>query len=214
MKQTPLFDLHEKLGAKMGAFAGYSMPLFYPLGVMKEHLHTRAAAGLFDISHMVHIEIEGNQASAAISKSCPYDASSQNIGEAKYTFFLNEDAGIIDDLIITRLGDTRFLIVANAGCAEKDIAHITNVAANFDASVKVIPRGFIALQGPKAEDVLERLGIRVKQLDFMSGYEPQADWFVSRTGYTGEDGFEVALPSELTAGFCEKLLNDAEVEAI
>lgn len=214
MKKTPLYTLHEKLGAKMGAFAGYSMPLFYPLGVMKEHTHTREAAGLFDISHMVHIEIIGAQASAMIERACPYDAASQYIGEAKYTFFLNENAGIKDDLIITRLGDERYLIVANAGCSEKDIAHVNLVADRFDVSVNIIPRGFLALQGPKAVDVLTTLGFDVADMDFMNGVEPKEGWFLSRTGYTGEDGFEIAMPQTDANEFAEKLLADDAVEAI
>lgn len=214
MKKTPLYTLHEKLGAKMGAFAGYSMPLFYPLGVMKEHAHTREAAGLFDISHMVHIEITGLDACDMIARACPYDAASQNIGEAKYTFFLNQNAGIKDDLIITRLGDKRYLIVANAGCAEKDIAHVKLIANRFDVIVNVMPRGFLALQGPKAVDVLSSLGFDVIKMDFMTGVEPKEGWFLSRTGYTGEDGFEIAMPESESAEFAAKLLANDAVEAI
>lgn len=190
------------------------MPLFYPLGVMKEHTHTRESAGLFDISHMVHIEITGAEAAAMISRACPYEAVSQKIGEAKYTFFLNENAGIKDDLIITRLGDERYLIVANAGCAEKDIAHVELIANRFDVSVTVIPRGFLALQGPKAVDVLASFGFAVADMEFMTGVEPKEGWFLSRTGYTGEDGFEIAMPEADALEFAEKLLADDSVEAI
>lgn len=214
MKNTPLNTLHENLGAKMGAFAGYSMPLFYPLGVMKEHAHTRNSAGLFDISHMVHIEITGDEASQMIERACPYDASSQGIGEAKYTFFLNENAGIKDDLIITRLGEKRYLIVANAGCADKDIEHVKLIANRFDVEVNVMPRGFVALQGPKAVGVLSNLGFAVNDMAFMTGIEPKAGWFLSRTGYTGEDGFEIAMPEADAAEFAESLLADDAVEAI
>ena len=214
MKHTPLFSLHENSGAKMGEFAGYDMPLFYPLGVMKEHLHTRNSAGLFDISHMVHMEVTGSEASQLIERACPYDASNQPIGQARYTFFLNENAGVIDDLIITRLESTRYLIVSNAGCADKDIAHINGLAENFNATVEVIPRGFLALQGPKAESVLDRLGYAVRDLAFMTAIEPKAGWFLSRTGYTGEDGFEIAMPVEETEAFAQKLLESADVELI
>ena len=214
MKHTPLFDLHEKTGAKMGEFAGYSMPLFYPLGVMKEHLHTRAAAGLFDISHMVHLEITGKEAAALIERACPYDASNQPIGQARYTFFLNDNAGVIDDLIVTRLGDERYLIVANAGCAEKDIAHIKGLSEGFDSNVEVIPRGFLALQGPKAEAVLAKAGFASVGMGFMTGIEPKSGWFLSRTGYTGEDGFEIAMPVDETESFAKQLLESADVELI
>lgn len=214
MKHTPLYDLHVESGAKMGEFAGYSMPLFYPLGVMKEHLHTRAAAGLFDISHMVHVEISGPQAAELIERLCPYAASDQEQGASRYTFFLTPSAGIIDDLIITRLGLERFLIVANAGCAEKDIAHMQNVAGAFDAGVYVLPRGFLALQGPQAEAVLLDNGFEVAEMPFMSGVEPEAGWFLSRSGYTGEDGFEIAMPEAECAAFAQRLLDDERVEAI
>lgn len=214
MKQTPLYNLHVESGAKMGEFAGYSMPLFYPLGVMKEHLHTREAAGLFDISHMVHVELSGPQAAQLIERLCPYSASTQELGSSRYTFFLTENAGIIDDLIITRLEDERFLVVANAGCAEKDVAHMQDVARAFDASVTVLPRGFLALQGPKAEAVLADNGFSIADMPFMTGMEPDANWFLSRSGYTGEDGFEIAMPEADCEAFARKLLKDERVEPI
>ncbi len=212
MKRTPLFQMHVDAGAKIGAYAGYEMPLFYPLGVRQEHLHTRACAGLFDISHMQHIEVAGRQAHALVSRLCPYDAADQAVGDAKYTFLLNDQAGIIDDLIVTRLGETRFLIVANAGCAEKDLAHIEAAAAGFDADVAALERGFLALQGPEAEAVLTDLGFDVADRAFMTGAEPKDGWFLSRSGYTGEDGFEIGLPVEELAGFAARLAEDARVE--
>jgi aminomethyltransferase len=214
VKQTPLFNFHQQSGAKMGEYAGYSMPLFYPLGVMKEHLHTRKAAGLFDISHMVHMEITGPEAAKLIERACPYEASSQPIGQARYTFFLNENAGVIDDLIITRLADQCYLIVANAGCAEKDESHIKGLAESFDAEVEVLPRGFLPLQGPKAEAVLAAVGFDVANMGFMSGIEPKSGWFLSRTGYTGEDGFEIAMPVDEVEAFAKSLLENDDVELI
>lgn len=214
LKQTPFHSMHAEAGAKFGEFAGHDMPLFYPLGVMKEHQHTRDQAGLFDISHMVHIEVAGAEAAQAIERACPYMAREQDVGSSKYTFFLTEDAGIIDDLIVTRLGEERYLIVANAGCAEKDIAHITQVASAFDCAVHVIPRAFLALQGPKAESVLKAEDFDVADMDFMTGTEPREGWFLSRTGYTGEDGFEIGMPIEQGPAFAEKLLNHAAVEWI
>lgn len=214
MKHTPLYDLHLAEGAKMGAFAGYDMPLFYPLGVMKEHLHTRSSAGLFDISHMVHVEVSGAGASALIERLCPYAASEQILNASRYTFFLNDTAGIIDDLIITRLEDERFLIVANAGCAEKDVAHIQQHAADFDVSVEVIPSGFLALQGPAAEAVLAGHGFSVRDMEFMTGHEPKPGWFLSRSGYTGEDGFEIAMPEADCEAFVRSLLKDENVELV
>jgi len=214
LKTTPLNLLHLDAGAKMGAYAGYSMPLFYPLGLIKEHLHTRKSAGLFDISHMLHLEVSGNEAANLIERACPLAASTQPIGSCNYTFFLNEEAGIIDDLIVTRLGSDRYLIVANAGCAEKDRAHIEAIAQDFDAEVKAVPRGFIALQGPLAKAVLADQNFSVSQMAFMSGIEPKPDWFISRSGYTGEDGFEIAMPTDKAEEFTQKLLADDRVELI
>ena len=132
-KHLPLEDLHVAAGARFGAFAGWSMPLTYPAGVMKEHLHTREHAGLFDISHMKLFEIRGPGAEALLVEACPLDAGALEISQSKYTFFLNEAAGIIDDLIVTRLGRARFMVVANAGNAEADEAHLRELA--------LMPRG-------------------------------------------------------------------------
>ncbi len=213
MKTTPLHSLHCDAGAKMGVFSGFDMPLFYPLGVMKEHLHTRASAGLFDISHMVHIAIFGESAATLVEKLCPYHASQQNVGTGRYTFMLNPDGGIIDDLIVTRLAEDRFLIVANAGCAEKDLAHISAVSAGWKAKVVVLPRGFVALQGPQAEAVLAS-HFDVEDMAFMSAKEPQEGWLISRSGYTGEDGFEIAMPVDECAAFAKALVDDERVEWI
>jgi len=211
---TPLHGLHLESGAKMGGFAGFDMPLFYPLGVMKEHEHTRAAAGLFDISHMVHMEIRGVDAAKLIERLCPYSASEQEHQKAQYTFFLNENGGIIDDLIVTRLTSDRYLIVSNAGCAEKDTAHVQAVGSDFDVEIKVLPRGFIALQGPQAESVLIDFGFDVGTLAFMSGREETNGWFLARSGYTGEDGFEIAMPQNDCDAFARKLIADGRVELI
>jgi len=213
VKQTPLYQSHIDAGAKMGAFAGFDMPLFYPLGVMKEHEHTRGHAGLFDISHMVHVSLSGPEAAALVSRLCPYHADQQEIGTARYTFMLTADAGIIDDLIVTRLEAERFLIVANAGCAEKDVAHISKTAEAFDVAVTIIPRGFLALQGPDAEAVLAQ-HFEVAPMAFLSAIEPRDGWFISRSGYTGEDGFEIAMPEAECASFAEQLLSDERAEWI
>ena len=216
LQKTPLHHLHVQAGAKMGAFAGFDMPLFYPEGVVKEHLHCRAEVGLFDISHMCHIDITGKQAAALIERCCPIPASTQEIGRSRYTFLLNEQGGLHDDLIVTRLGEEHFLIVANAACAQADLAHIQQQQKSFtDATITVKPCGFIAVQGPKAETVLERLGISVSDMDFMSMKPMEnAEWYIARSGYTGEDGFEVAAPSDEIAAFAEKLLQEPEVKWI
>jgi aminomethyltransferase len=209
LKHTPLHSLHQELGAKFGPFAGYDMPLFYPAGILAEHRHTRAACGLFDISHMVQVVIDGADAAALISRLCPYPAHEQADGRARYSFFLNDSAGIIDDLIVTRLGAERFMIVCNAGCADKDIAHINDHARKFNVRVTVRDdRAFLAVQGPQAEAVLRDAGMADLPAKFLDAKELPGDRFVSRSGYTGEDGFEIALPASEAEAFARKLLSD------
>ncbi len=198
----------------MGEFSGFTMPLFYKLGLMKEHLHTRAEAGLFDICHMVQMEIDGAEASRLLERLCPLESESLADGDCRYTFFLNDAGGIIDDLIVSRKGRQRFGIVANAGCAEKDIAHVEATASEFDVVISVLDRGFVALQGPSAESALGRAGVDASMLKFMSFMVTQDGWTVSRTGYTGEDGFEISLPTDATEAFAENLLADSTVEMI
>lgn len=208
MKHLPLHELHRELGARFGAFAGYDMPLFYAAGVLKEHLHTRAQAGLFDISHMLHVDVTGADAARLVGRLCPYPAGGQEAGTGRYTFFLNEAAGIIDDLIVTRLGAEHYRIVCNAGCADKDLAHLRAHAAGFAVAVTPLSRAFLALQGPQAEAVLARAGLAVGDLAFMRARLTDRGWFVSRSGYTGEDGFEIALPLDDAEDFARSLLGD------
>jgi aminomethyltransferase len=210
-RKLPLADLHQAAGARFGPFAGWSMPLTYPAGVMKEHLHTREHAGLFDISHMKLFMVEGEQAAALLSKACPLDAEAMAERQSKYTFFLTEKAGIIDDLIVTRLGKTRFMVVANAGNAAKDEAHLRTLATRFACTVTPLDRIFLAIQGPDAWAVLARAGIETGSLTFMTGFEPKPDWFMSRSGYTGEDGFEIGLPEREARELLAKLTDDDRV---
>ena len=210
-KHLPLEDLHTTAGARFGAFAGWSMPLTYPAGVMKEHLHTRDHAGLFDISHMKLVEVSGSGAVALLNRACPLDAGALDISQSKYTFFLNEAAGIIDDLIVTRLGDISFMVVANAGNAVEDEKHLRALAADFDVKVDALDRVFLAIQGPEAWAALSRAGIETGSLLFMHGIEPKQNWFMSRSGYTGEDGFEIGLPEADARALVTKLLEDERV---
>jgi aminomethyltransferase len=177
---------------------------------MKEHLHTRQKAGLFDISHMKLFLVEGPQAAALIDRACPLDAEALEISQSKYTFFLNEIAGIIDDLIVTRLGPQRYMIVANAGNAAEDEAHLTALAAGFDATVTPLDRVFLALQGPAAAGIAAGAGLDVAGLTFMHGKEPRPGWFMTRSGYTGEDGFEIAVPPQDAKALAEALLANGE----
>lgn len=211
LKRLPLEDLHVTAGARFGAFAGWNMPITYPAGVMKEHLHTREKAGLFDISHMKLLVVEGPQAADLLARACPLDASALATSQSKYTFLLNEQAGIIDDLIVTRVGDDRFIVVANAGNAATDEAHLTAIAADFDATVEPLDRVLLALQGPDAAAIMDGSGLDLASLTFMHGVEPREGWFASRSGYTGEDGFEVAMPLGDAHAFAEKLLADDRV---
>ncbi len=214
LAELPLKALHEAANARFGGFAGWSMPITYPLGVLKEHLHTREKAGLFDISHMKLILVTGPQAAKALARACPLDPAALEESQSKYTFLLDDKAGILDDLIVTRLGETRFMVVANAGNAAQDVARLTEVAAAFDAKVEPLERVFLALQGPAAEAALAKAGLDLGHLTFMHGTEPRAGWFASRSGYTGEDGFEVALPLPEAETFAKALLADENVEWI
>jgi aminomethyltransferase len=211
LKRLPLEDLHEAAGARFGAFAGWRMPLTYPAGVMKEHLHTREHAGLFDISHMKLFRVEGPGAADMLSRTCPLDAASLEPSQSKLTFFLDAQAGILDDLIVTRLGPEDFMVVANAGNADADEKHLKAVAAGFECSVEPLDRVFLALQGPDAEAALKGAGLDLSHLTFMHGVEPQAGWFASRSGYTGEDGFEIALPAADARDLARRLLADDRV---
>ncbi len=213
-RHLPLEDLHQAAGARFGAFAGWSMPLTYPAGVMKEHLHTREHAGLFDISHMKLFVVSGPGAAGLLDRACPLDVGALEISQSKYTFFLNEAAGIIDDLIVTRLGDDRFMVVANAGNAVEDEKHLRALAADFDVRVEPLDRVFLAIQGPDAWAALARAGIETGTLLFMHGVEPRPNWFMSRSGYTGEDGFEIGLPEADARDLVAKLLEDERVQWI
>lgn len=208
LKHLPLEDLHIAANARFGAFAGWNMPITYPAGVLKEHLHTRQQAGLFDISHMQLIDIEGKDAAALIDRACPLDSGALPLAQAKYTFLLNEQAGIIDDLIVTRLADQRFMVVANAGNAQTDLEHLGHLASGLAVKIDPLDRVFLAIQGPDAEAIINAAGIDTGGLTFMTAREPRPNWFMSRTGYTGEDGFEIGLPEPDARALAAKLLAD------
>jgi aminomethyltransferase len=214
LKTLPLEDVHKAAGARFGGFAGWSMPLTYPAGVMKEHQQCREHVGLFDISHMKLFLVTGPGAAALINRACPIDAGALEQSQSKLTFFLNDQAGIRDDLIVTRLGDERFMVVANAGNAVADEAHLKSLAKDFDAEVEPLDRVFLAVQGPEAAEVLRAAGLDVDALTFMHGVEPRANWFMSRSGYTGEDGFEIGLPEKDARELLAKLTGDERVQWI
>ncbi|WP_336277096.1 glycine cleavage system aminomethyltransferase GcvT [Bartonella sp. CB178] len=211
LKILPLNEFHEKAGAVFGSFAGWRMPLTYPLGVLKEHLHTRSHAGLFDISHMKLINVEGVQATEFLSYALPLDATALKIGQSRYSYLLNEKAGILDDLVLTRLAESRFVLVVNAGNAQADLVELGKRATGFECQVTALDRVLLALQGPESAAVMADAGLLENELFFMQGFEPQQDWFVARSGYTGEDGFEIALPVGQAYALAEKLLSDSRV---
>ena len=219
LQRTPLFDLHVELGAKMVPFAGYEMPVQYPLGVMKEHLHCRAEAGLFDVSHMGQVILRGESMEAvarAFETLVPMDVRGLQVGRQRYGFFTNEAGGIEDDLMFANRGDHLFVVV-NAACKEADIARMQ---AALEPGITVAPvtdRALVALQGPKAEAVLERLVPGIGAMRFMDVATVEimgAEAWVSRSGYTGEDGFEISLPEAEAGAICRALLDMEEVEAI
>ena len=217
--RTPLFDLHVELGAKMVPFAGYDMPVQYPMGVMKEHLHTRAAAGLFDVSHMGQVILRGDTPEAvakAFEKLVPMDVLGLEVGRQRYGLFTNEAGGIDDDLMFANRGDHLFVVV-NAACKTEDVARM-KAALEPDVSVEVIEdRALVALQGPAAESALARLNAAVADMRFMDVETVAllgADCWVSRSGYTGEDGYEISIPADAAEAVCRALLDMDEVEPI
>jgi len=214
--RTPLYDLHLELGARMVPFAGYSMPVQYPAGLMAEHLHTRTAAGLFDVSHMGQLRISGGDAAAALESLMPVDVIGLTPGRQRYGMLLDENAGILDDLMFTRRA-TDFLVIVNGACKVADTAHIQ---AHIGARCQVTPlpdAALLALQGPLAITALERLVPGVGALVFMSGNSfvwQGHELFMTRSGYTGEDGFEISIPSDAADAFARALLQQPEVKPI
>jgi len=213
---TPLHALHLELGARMVPFAGYSMPVQYPAGLMAEHLHTRAAAGLFDVSHMGQLRLEGPDAAAAFESLMPVDVIDLAVGKQRYGLLLNDAGGILDDLMFFNRGADIFVVV-NGACKVADIAHIQ---ARIDSRCKVIPMpemALLALQGPQAVTALARLAPGVEKLVFMTGGSFKvgpADCFITRSGYTGEDGFEISVPSAQADALARLLLAQPEVKPI
>lgn len=216
LKQTPLFSLHKELGAKLIPFAGYEMPVQYGMGILAEHAHTREAAGLFDVSHMGQVRLSGPEAAAALESLVPVDVVGLDAGRQRYALFTNETGGILDDLMITKEGDHLFVVV-NAACKDADIAHMQrNLAGRCEIEV-LADRGLLALQGPKAADVMGRVAPAATDLVFMTAVRVDidgADCLVARSGYTGEDGFEISVPGEQTEGLARCLLAEAETAPI
>ena len=218
---TPLNALHREFGARMVPFAGYDMPVQFPAGVMAEHKHTRNAAGLFDVSHMGQIRLDGPDAAAALECLVPVDVVGLKPGQQRYAFFTNEQGGILDDLMIVRPhaddGFGGLLLVVNAACKDADLAHLQKHIGTRCTITPLPERALLALQGPQAVNALTALNPAVAELRFMQGRAVDlngARCFVTRSGYTGEDGFEISVPAEQAEALARALLADARVQPI
>ena len=218
--KTPLHDLHVDLGARMVPFAGYSMPVQYPAGLMAEHLHTRSAAGLFDVSHMGQLRLVGPDAAAAFETLMPVDVIDLAPGKQRYGLLLNDAGGIIDDLMFFNrdhaAGGDLFIIV-NGACKAGDIAHIQHKIGDRCDVIPMPEMALLALQGPLAAAALQRLAPGVAQLVFMTGGRfsvAGCDCFITRSGYTGEDGFEISVPASQADSLARALLAQPEVNPI
>jgi len=212
--KTPLHALHIELGAKMVPFAGYDMPVNYPGGIIAEHKQCRESAALFDVSHMGQLRLIGDDAAAALETLVPVDVVDLAVGKQRYAFFTNSNGGILDDLMITRRENDLFVIV-NAACKDADTRHlITHIGHR--CTIQSLPdRALLALQGPKAVDALSRLNAGVAKLTFMTGGTFElagAECFVTRSGYTGEDGFEISVPETHAVALARELLACPEVK--
>ncbi|KIN73352.1 glycine cleavage system aminomethyltransferase GcvT [Sulfitobacter guttiformis] len=215
---TPLHDLHIALGAKMVPFAGYAMPVQYPSGVMKEHSHTREKAGLFDVSHMGQVILSGPDYAAtalALEALVPVDILDLKPNRQRYGFFTNEAGGIMDDLMLANRGDHIFVVV-NAACKASDIAHMVANLGRVTVT-EVTDRALLALQGPSAQAVLAALDPRAAEMRFMDVATLSlagAECWVSRSGYTGEDGYEISVPQEQAVALAELLLAHEDVAPV
>lgn len=215
---TPLHALHRELGARMVPFAGYDMPVQYPAGVLKEHLHTRAQAGLFDVSHMGQILLTGANAAKALETLVPVDIVDLPVGMQRYAMFTNDNGGILDDLMVANLGNDQLMLVVNAACKHDDLAHLQkHLTGQCSIEPLFEARALLALQGPEAVTVLARLAPEVAKMTFMQFARVKllgVDCYVSRSGYTGEDGFEISVPADQAEALARRLLAEPEVAAI
>jgi len=214
LKTTPLTELHEQLGARMVPFAGYLMPVQFPLGVLGEHRHTRAKAGLFDVSHMGQLRIDRADAAARLETLVPGDILGLGAGRMRYTQFTDEIGGILDDLMVTNAGDHLFVVV-NAACKDADTAHLRGTLG--DAVTELPDRALLALQGPSAEAALAALAPEAAAMTFMTFRAMDVagvPCLVTRSGYTGEDGYEISVPAADARRIAERLLAHPDVEAI
>jgi aminomethyltransferase len=216
LKATPLKDLHLELEARMVPFAGYDMPVQYPTGIKAEHLHTREHAGLFDVSHMGQVVITGEGVAKALEALVPVELETLGINKQTYALFTNDRGGILDDLMIVRWAEDCFFLVVNAACKEQDLEYLRNSLPGFELEY-LEKRGLMALQGPAAIEVMAQLAPEVRELVFMTGACATlagVDCYITRSGYTGEDGFEISVPAESAELLARKFLSFDRVKAI
>lgn len=215
LKVTPLHALHKELGARMVPFAGYEMPVQYPTGILTEHKHTRSQAGLFDVSHMGQVKLTGADPARALETLVPGDIQALDVGKMRYTVFTNDQAGILDDFMVNKR-DRDLFVVFNAGCKDADLAHARAHLKGVEIEY-LENHALLALQGPAAVEVLSRLNSVVPAMSFGMGATlalGKYEAFVTRSGYTGEDGFEISLGNDQAEEFARWLLNQPEVKPI
>ena len=221
LNRTPLHALHIALGGKLVPFAGYEMPVQYAPGVLREHLHTRSKAGLFDVSHMGQIALHAKSgraedAARALERLVPQDIVAVAPGRQRYAQFTNENGGILDDLMVANFGDHLFLVV-NAACKAEDEAHLREHLSDVCIIDPLPDRALIAMQGPRAQSALAKLCADAPAMRFMDSGPHEVDGldcFVSRSGYTGEDGFEISVPADGAERLVKKLLENDDVRPI
>ena len=215
IRVTPLYQMHLDAGAKMVPFAGYEMPVSYPLGIKKEHIHTREKAGLFDVSHMGQIRLVGANSKKALESIVPVDIIDLPLMKLRYALFTNKSGGVMDDLMVTNLGDEGLFLVVNAGCKNADFAHLQSTIGD-DCKVEFLEDvALLALQGPKAHEVLSEIAPSTSEMTFMTARQlliNGMDCLITRSGYTGEDGFEISVPAKDAEELAKLLLSNTEVE--
>jgi len=211
IKKTSLNKLHQENKAKFVEFAGYQMPIQYSKGIVEEHKFTRSHSGIFDVSHMGQLFIYGDdELTEDLEKIFPLNLKNLETNSSKYSFLMNNEAGIYDDLIITKI-DTGFLIILNAACKDNDFKIISKLLNNRYEMNLDENRSLIAIQGPRSVNILDAILNGINKLSFMSGnwfiYKEQK-LFITRSGYTGEDGFEISIPNDLAEDFTKKLIEN------
>jgi aminomethyltransferase len=216
LKKTPLTELHREIGARLVAFSGYEMPVQFTEGIIREHLHTRDAAGLFDVSHMGQIMVTGDRAAEELETLMPANLLDLGVGQSTYSLLTTLNGGVYDDLIVTRDSETSFYLVVNGACKAKDLERIA--AGCPTSSVEMLQeRALLALQGPEARPVIGALAPEASSLTFMSGCHVsilEAQCYVTCSGYTGEDGFELSVPAGRVETIARALLGDPRVKPI